>query len=395
MLEKIKGLAEKFFTEVVGIRRHLHMYPELSFEEKETSAFISQQLTGHGIAHETGWGGYGIVAHIKGGQNSSGKVIAIRADIDALPIMEANDVPYRSLNEGKMHACGHDVHTSSVLGTAFILNEMREELTADYRIIFQPAEEKLPGGASILIKEGVLKNPVPEAIIGQHVHPPLEAGKVGFKSGLFMASADEIFVTIRGKGGHAALPQHNIDTILIASTLILSLQQIVSRRADPTIPTVLSFGKINSEGGATNIIPEIVRLEGTFRTMDEAWRTEAHHIMKKLAEETAAAMGGECTFEILKGYPCLINDEYITRIARQAATDYLGAENVVNLPIRMTAEDFAFYSQEIPSCFYRLGTGNQERGITSSVHTPTFDVDEESLRVSIGLMAYIAILQST
>ncbi len=391
MIEEIKILAEKYFDKVVKFRRHLHMYPELSFEEEKTSIFISEKLKEHHIDHETGWGGHGIVALIKGGKNNTNATVALRADIDALPITEHNNVLYRSRNEGVMHACGHDVHTSSVLGTAIILNELKEHLTADYRIIFQPAEEKLPGGASILIKEGVLKNPEPRAIIGQHVHPPLEAGKVGFKGGLFMASADEIYVTVKGKGGHAALPQENVDPILIASSIVLNLQQIVSRRANPTIPTVLSFGKINSTGGATNVIPEEVKLEGTFRTMDEEWRSEAHTWMKNIAEKTAESMGGSCDFNIMKGYPCLINNEDVTEISRKAAIEYLGKDNVVQLPVRLTAEDFAFYSQEIPSCFYRLGTGNKEKGITSSVHTPTFDIDEEALKVSIGLMAYIAI----
>lgn len=391
MIEEIKKLADKYFDQVVSFRHHLHMYPELSFEEEKTAAFISRQLEKHNIYHETGWGGHGVVATIKGGNNPENKTIALRADIDALPITELNNVEYKSRNAGVMHACGHDVHTSSVLGSAIILNEIKEQLTADYRIIFQPAEEKLPGGASILIKEGVLKNPEPKAIIGQHVHPPLEAGKVGFKGGLFMASADEIYVTVKGKGGHAALPHENVDPILIASSIVLNLQQIVSRRANPTIPTVLSFGKINSTGGATNVIPEEVKLEGTFRTMDESWRAEAHQWMRNIAEQIAESMGGSCDFHIMKGYPCLINDEKVTQISKNAAIEYLGQENVVSLPVRLTAEDFAFYSQEIPSCFYRLGTGNKERGITSSVHTPTFDIDEKALKVSIGLMAYIAI----
>ncbi|GLR19364.1 M20 metallopeptidase family protein [Portibacter lacus] len=391
MINKIKALATNYFPEVIGIRNHLHAHPELSFEEKETSDFISAELTKKGIEHERNWGGHGIVVNLV--NDPSFPTIALRADIDALPIQEENDVPYKSKNAGVMHACGHDVHSSSMLGTVFILNDLGKETGKNFKIIFQPAEEKLPGGASILIKEGVLENPKPATILGQHVHPILAAGKVGFRPGLYMASADEIYMTIRGKGGHAAIPHENIDTVLMASSIIVNLQQVVSRRSNPTIPTVLSFGKINSIGGATNIIPDEIKIEGTFRTMDEEWRAKANGIIEKLAREIAESMGGVCEIEIMKGYPCLINEVKSTEAARQAAQAYLGEENVVELPIRMTSEDFAFYTQKIPACFYRLGTGNVAKGITSSVHTPTFDIDEDSLRISSGLMAYIAINQ--
>ena len=390
MISEIKKLASKFFPEVIQIRRHIHANPELSFEEKETSAFICEKLKEKGIQFESNWGGYGVVVLINSSLPGVTRTVALRADIDALPILEENKVSYKSKNEGKMHACGHDVHTASMLGTVFILNELKNNLPANYKIIFQPAEEKLPGGASILIKEGVLKNPAPQSIVGQHVHPPLEVGKVGFRKGLYMASADEILVTIKGKGGHAALPQGNVDPIYIASSMIMNLQQIVSRKANPIIPTVLSFGKINSVGGATNIIPDTVKLEGTFRTMDETWRREAHIIMKEIAESTANSMGGKCDFQIIKGYPCLINDDDLTSQCQKASEEYLGQENVVELPMRLTSEDFSFYSQEIPACFYRLGTRNVQKGITSSVHTPTFNVDEDCLKISTGLTAYIA-----
>lgn len=391
MIEKIKSLADHFLPDVIKFRRHLHQHPELSFEEKETSNFISEQLSKHGIAHERNWGGHGIVVNIM--NNEKFETIALRADIDALPITEANDVEYRSKNVGVMHACGHDVHTASMLGTAMILNRLGKEVDRNFRIIFQPAEEKLPGGASILIKEGVLEKPIPKSIIGQHVHPPLEAGKVGFRPGLYMASADEIYITVKGKGGHAALPQGNVDPILIASSILLNLQQVVSRKADPTIPTVLSFGKINSTGGATNVIPSEVKLEGTFRTMDEKWRSSAHEIIKQICLSTAKSLGGDVDINIMKGYPSLINDAQSTLKSIESAQAYLGKENVVELPIRMTSEDFAFYTQKIPACFYRLGTGNISKGITSSVHSPTFDIDEDSLKISSGLMAYIALQQ--
>jgi len=389
MIEKIKALAASYFPEIVNFRKHLHMYPELSFAEKETSNYISEQLTKKGIAHERNWGGHGIVVNLI--NDESFETVALRADIDALPILEANDVEYKSRNEGVMHACGHDVHTASMLGVTFILNEIGSLSKKNFRIIFQPAEEKLPGGASILIKEGVLENPSPSTIVGQHVHPPLEAGKVGFRSGLYMASADEIYITVKGKGGHAALPHGNVDPILIASSMLLNLQQVVSRKANPTIPTVLSFGKINSTGGATNIIPNEVKLEGTFRTMDENWRSKAHKIIESICKKTANSLGGNVDVNIKNGYPCLINEAETTAKSRQAAKDYLGKENVVELPVRMTSEDFAFYTQKIPACFYRLGTGNVSKGITSSVHSPTFDIDMDSLKISSGLMAYIAI----
>ncbi len=387
---KIKDLAKANFSEIVAIRRHLHQHPELSYEEVETGKYISQKLTEFGIEHEHGCAENGVVGLIKG-KNSSKKVIALRADIDALPITEANDVPYKSKNEGVMHACGHDVHTSSLLGVAKILDAVKDQFEGTVKLIFQPAEEKLPGGASIMIKEGVLENPKPVSIIGQHVHPPLEAGKVGICPGRYMASSDELYMTVRGQGGHGALPQDCVDPIVITAHIITALQQIVSRNANPTLPTVVTFGKINSTGGATNVIPNEVKLQGTFRTMDETWRYQAHEKMIKLAESIAEGMGGSCTLDIHNGYPTLFNDHELTARTKANMIDYLGKEQVVDLPIRMTAEDFAYYSQKMPACFYRLGTGNKAKGITSPVHTNTFNVDESSLELSIGLMAWLAI----
>ncbi len=392
LIDKIKCLAKEYYKEIVQIRRHLHQYPELSFEEIETSRFIAQKLENFGISHEHGVAGNGVVGLIKG-KNPSNRVLALRGDMDALPIKEENNIPYKSKKEGIMHACGHDVHTASLLGTAKILNQLKDQFEGTIKLIFQPGEERLPGGASMMIKEGVLKNPTPASIFGQHVHPPLETGKIGFKPGMYMASADEIFVTIVGSGGHGALPQTCIDPILIASSIIIALQQLVSRHADPTIPTVLTFGKINSTGGTTNVIPDEVKMMGTFRTMNEEWRKEAHKKMIRMAEGIAEAMGGRCDFEVRKGYPFLVNNEALTLRAKAVAQAYLGKENVVDLPIRMTAEDFSYYSQEIPACFYRLGTGNKKRGITSNVHTPTFDIDEDALELSIGLMAWLAVCE--
>lgn len=388
--DKISQLAQDIHGEVIGNRRHLHANPELSFEEYETSAFVKAKLDELGISYQK-MADTGIVALIKGSKPSD-SVVALRADMDALPIIEANEVPYKSTKSGVMHACGHDVHTSSLLGTAKILTELKDEFAGTVKLIFQPAEERLPGGANLMIKEGVLENPKPQAVIGQHVMPHIETGKVGFRAGKYMASTDEIYVTVYGKGGHGAQPQQNIDPVLITSHIIVALQQIVSRVAHPTIPSVLSFGKVIANG-ATNVIPNEVKLEGTFRTMDEAWRAKAHEKMKKMAEGIAEAMGGSCDFNIMRGYPFLINEEKLTANTRAHAEEYLGKENVIDLDIWMAAEDFAYYSQVSDACFYRLGTGNEKRGITSSVHTPTFDVDEDALKLSTGLMTYIALKQ--
>lgn len=389
MKDQIQALADKHFEEVVKHRKHLHANPELSFKEFKTSEYIQQFLSDNNIEFTAGYVKTGIVAHIKG-KNPEKKVIALRADIDALPIIEKNKVDYKSQNDGVMHACGHDVHTSSMFGVCKILNELKDEFEGTVKIIFQPGEEILPGGASLMIKEDALKNPDAELIIGQHVYPQMEAGNVGFKKGMYMASADEIYVTVTGKGGHGALPEKCIDPILIASHIIVALQQIVSRNAKPTIPSVLTFGHIEGHG-ATNIIPEEVKIKGTFRTFNEEWRAEAKKRMKKMAESLAEGMGGTCDFDIHNGYPFLTNEDNVTQIAWDAAKAYLGEEKVHELDLRMTSEDFAYYSQEIPSCFYRLGIANTPNGINSGLHTSTFDVDHESLRTSIGLMSFIAL----
>ena len=393
MKDKIKALADKYYEEVVKHRKHLHSYPELSFQEHKTSEYIKDFLKKNSIEYTDGYVKTGIVAHIKGG-NPDEKIIALRADIDALPILEKNEVEYKSQNDGVMHACGHDVHTSSMLGVCKILNDLKNSFEGTFKIIFQPGEELLPGGASLMLKEGALKNPKAELIIGQHVYPQLEAGQVGFKKGMYMASADEIYVTVKGKGGHGALPDKCVDSILLASHIIVALQQIVSRNANPTIPTVLTFGHI--EGlGATNIIPNEVKIKGTFRTFDEVWRKEAKIKMKKMAESIAEGMGGSCDFDIHDGYPFLSNDDATTEIAWDAANEFLGKKMVIPLDLRMTSEDFSFYSQKIPSCFYRLGIANKNKGINSGLHTNTFDIEHESLRTSIGLMSFIAIKMMT
>ena len=388
--EKIQNLSQNIFDEVVANRRYLHTHPELSFNEVETSAFVAKKLDELGLTYER-MADNGLVALIKGAKPSD-RVVALRADMDALPIMEANDVPYRSQNTGVMHACGHDAHTSSLLGTAKILTQLKDEFAGTVKLIFQPAEEKLPGGASLMIKEGVLENPKPQAGLGQHVMPLIDAGKVGFRAGKYMASTDELYVTVKGKGGHGAQPQQNIDPVMITAYMLTALQTIVSRSADPKSPSVLSFGKVIANG-ATNVIPNEVYLEGTFRTMDEAWRAEAHKKMKKIAEGVVESFGGTVDFNIVRGYPFLINEEKLTAATRAHAEEYLGKENVLDLDIWMAAEDFAYYSQVADACFYRLGTRNESRGITSSVHTPTFDVEEDAFKISTGLMAYLALKQ--
>lgn len=385
----IKELAKAYAIDVIQYRRHIHANPELSYKEFETAKFVTKELKNIGLDPIEGIVETGVIALIKG-KNPKKRTIALRADMDALPIFETNDIPYKSKNEGVMHACGHDVHTASLLGVAKILYDLKEEFEGTVKLIFQPGEEVNPGGASLMIKAGVLENPTPEQIFGQHVMPFIPTGKVGFREGMYMASADEIYMTIKGKGGHAALPDKVIDPVLITSHIIIALQQIISRNADPKLPTVLSFGNVQANG-ATNIIPDEVKVAGTFRALNEEWRADAHIKMKKMAEAIADGMGGSCEFEISKGYPFLVNDPETTKRTRLSAEDYLGEENVVDLDLWMGAEDFAYYSHEIPACFYRLGTGNEGKGTTNGVHTSNFDIDEDALEISIGLMSWLAL----
>jgi amidohydrolase len=388
LLEEIKGLSEKHWPETVGYRRHIHAHPELSFNEVQTSDFVSKKLARLGIAF-TRLAQTGIVGLIKG-QNPDKKCIALRADMDALPIKEANDVPYRSLNEGVMHACGHDVHTASLLATSWILTQLKDQFEGTVKVIFQPGEEKNPGGASIMIKEGALENPKPSAIIGQHVMPLVDAGKVGFREGMYMASSDEIYLRVMGKGGHASTPDLAIDPVVIASHIIIALQQIVSRNANPKQPTVLSFGKIIADG-ATNIIPNEVKISGTFRALNEEWREEGLKKIETMAKSLAEGMGGKCEVIISRGYPYLQNDVELTKRIRTAANEYLGEQNVVDIDLTLGSEDFAYYSHVIPASFYRMGTRNEQKRITAYVHTPTFDIDEEALKQTPGIMAWMAI----
>lgn len=389
MKEEIKRAAAALLPEMIEIRRHLHMNPELSMKEEKTSVFIAGKLDEYGIRYTKGIAIHGIVGFIEG-KNPASRTIALRADMDALPIVEENKSDYCSTVPGVMHACGHDVHMTCLLGAAKILHQLRDKFEGTIRLVFQPSEEQFPGGASMMIKEGVLENPKPAKMFGQHVLPTLEAGKIGLKPGKYMASTDEVYLTVKGRGGHAATPELNIDSVLIASHIVVSLQQIVSRTAPPTLPAVLSFGRFIAEG-RTNIIPNEVKLAGTLRTFDEKWRAETHERITKLATGIAESMGGTCEVFIDKGYPFLVNDDAVTAETKAAAIEYLGEENVVDLEMRMTAEDFAYYSQIVPSCFYRLGIRNEERGIIHNLHTSKFDVDESSLEIGAGLMAFLSI----
>lgn len=386
--ERILQYTEQNFETLRKLRRHLHAHPELSFQEKETSAYTAKFLRDNGIACTEGIGGYGITALI--GDPSAGPIAALRADMDALPITEENDVDYKSKNEGVMHACGHDVHTTCLLGAALALKEVESELKGAVKLIFQPGEERIPGGASLMIKDGVLKNPDVEVIIGEHVYPDMEAGHVGMRPGMYMASADELYITVQGKGGHAALPHKNVDPVLIAAHLITALQQMVSRRAVPTVPAVLSIGRVIA-AGATNVIPDKVTLEGTLRSMDEEVRAELHEGIEHLVHGLCESMGGRAKLEIRKGYPALINDEGLTAMAKEAAAELLGPDKVHDLDMRMTAEDFAYFAQEIPACFYRLGTSNAAQKIGAPLHTSRFDVDEKALITGASMMAWLAV----
>lgn len=388
---QIKSLAKDFSEEIIQIRRQIHANPELGFEEIKTAAFICQKLEEYKIQYQSGIAKTGIVALIKG-KNPDKKCIALRADMDALPIFEKNNCSYKSKNEGIMHACGHDAHIASLLGAAKILNSLKNEFEGSIKLLFQPSEEKFPGGALAMINENVLLNPETEIVIGQHVLPTLDSGKIGLRPGKYMASTDEIYLTVKGKGGHAATPELNIDPIVISAHIILALQQITSRYSNPSMPTVLSFGKITGDG-RTNIIPDLVTIDGTLRTFDETWRAEAHLKITEIAQSIAKGMGGECKVVIDKGYPFLVNNDKLTESIKENAIEYLGNENVIDLEMRMTAEDFAYFSHLKPSCFYRLGVRNQEKGIISNLHTSTFDIDENSLETGMGLMAWLAISQ--
>jgi amidohydrolase len=394
VIDRIKHELALLQPTMIGWRRHLHRHPELSFHEHLTAAFVDEVLRAEGIVTRTGVGkltpdapGTGVIAVVKGEAAPSERCFALRADLDALPIQEVGKPGYCSTVPGVMHACGHDVHTSMVLGAGIALHRLRKEWSGTVMLVFQPGEEKEPGGASLLVKEGVLSDPKPSGILGQHVTPELPSGTLGFRSGPFMAAADEMYLTVKGRGGHAGSPHLCIDPVIIAAHLLVSLQHVVSRRNKPGRPMVMSFGKVIANG-ATNIIPDQVTIDGTLRTFDEGWRAELHDLLPRMAGELVRGMGGELDFRLVKGSPVVKNDPELNARIRAVAVDYVGAENVVDMDIRMGAEDFAYYTHVMPGCFFRLGTGNPEvPGSRSGLHREEFDVDENAMVLGAGLMA--------
>ncbi|MCB9183084.1 MAG: amidohydrolase [Flavobacteriales bacterium] len=379
--------------EMIAWRRHLHRHPELSYQERDTAAFIAETLRKEGIELRDGVAkltpdapGTGVIAFVRGTKSPSARTIALRADTDALPIQESGKPDYCSTHAGVMHACGHDAHTAMVLGSGIALHRLRAEWSGTVMLVFQPGEEKEPGGASLLIKEGVFDDPKPSGIIGQHVTPELAVGKLGFRSGPFMAAADELYITVKGKGGHAAQRDKLVDPILIAARLLPALYQEAQRLRPEGQPMVISFGKLVANG-ATNIVPETVTIDGTMRTFDEAFRARLHLRLAESCAEVARSMNGEAELRIVKGSPVVHNDPALTERLRQVAMELVGAENVVEMDIRMGGEDFAYYTQVMPGCFYRLGTGNPTKpGTQSGLHTAAFDIDEDALAIGAGMM---------
>ncbi len=386
MIDRIKALAAELHPELVRTRRHLHAHPELSFQEDRTAAFVAEQLKALDAEVRAGVAGTGVIGLLRG--EAGERAIALRADMDALPIAEANTFEHRSANAGVMHACGHDVHMSCVLGAARILHAMKSDWCGTVLLVFQPGEERIPGGASLLLKEGALNDPAPSAILGQHVTPELEVGRVGFREGPFMASSDELYVTVKGRGGHAAQPEKLIDPIVMASHLMLKLKEEFNA-VEPAQQKLLAFGRVIAEG-ATNVVPDEVKIAGTLRAFDEPTRERLHHWLPRRANEICASFGGSCDFEVRKGYPVLVNDLELTRRMKNAAIEYLGGDKVVDMDRRMGSEDFAFYTHAMPGCFYRLGTGVPGQPMRG-LHTPTFDIDEDGLRIGSGLLAWGAV----
>lgn len=394
MLDRVRQLADDVFPEVVRLRRAIHRRPELAFQEHETAALIADDLRGLGLDVQTGVARTGVVAHVRGAH--PGPVVALRADIDALPITEATGLDFASEIDGAMHACGHDAHTAMLLGAARILHGVRDELAGSVRLVFQPSEEKAPGGANVMIEEGVLGEMAGHGavgrIFGQHVFPQIPAGVIGVRGGPFMAANDEVFLTIEGEGGHAAAPHQLTDTVLVQAHVLTALQAVMSRNRPPEVASILSFGRVAADG-ATNIIPDRVRIDGTFRSMDEAWRQRAHGLIRRTAEHTAQAFGATCTVDIVPGYPVLRNDEAAAAFARQVAVDLVGEDRVMDVPMWYASEDFAFYTEHVPGCFTVLGVGNEATGITHGLHTPRMTVDEEALRTGAGFLAALAVRQ--
>ncbi len=394
MLDRIHALADDVVPEVIRLRRQIHRRPELAFAEHETAALVAATLREIGVEPTTGVARTGVVAHVEGGR--PGPTVALRADLDALPIREATGLDFASETDGQMHACGHDAHTAMLLGAARILYALRDDLAGTVRLVFQPSEEKAPGGASVMIEEGVLGpmggHDAPAQIFGQHVAPHLPTGTLGIRAGTFMASADEVYLTVRGRGGHAASPEELVDTVLVQAHVLTALQAVVARNRPPGVPSILSFGRVEALG-ATNVLPDEVQIAGTFRSMDEDWRFRAHDLIRRTAEKTAEAFGATCEVRVVVGYPVLRNDEAAAALVRQTAVDYVGADRVVDLPMWYASEDFAFYTEQTPGAFSILGVGSEAADSLHGLHTPRMTVDEEALRTGTGFLAALAARQ--
>ena len=388
LIDVIKQEANEVFLEIVSHYRYLHQHPELSYQEKNTSEYITRFLDAEGISYCNNIGGYGILAKVKGEAFASDRSIALCADMDALPIEEENNVPYKSINKKTMHACGHDAQVASLMGAAKLIKQHKKDFGGTVLFVFQPAEEQSPSGAFKMLKDGVFKEHAPEFIVKQHAYIDLPAGKVAFQSGVIMASADEVHIRVKGQGGHGALPHELNDTVLAASNIIVAMQQLVSRRSNPFNPMVLSFGKFIADG-ATNVIPDLVTLAGSLRCMNEPERQAMRTVIPQIADSTASAYGCACEVTIPSGYPCTISNEEVTERIEKIAVKLVGQENVAEFPKRMTADDFGFFTEQYKGCYYRFGVAGS--GSLGKLHTSTFLIDEEALRASTALFAVLSL----
>ncbi len=384
----IKQETNELFSEVVKHYHYLHQYPELSYQEKNTSEYITRFLDAEGISYRKNIGGYGVLAKVKGIAFDSDREIALCADMDALPIEEENNVAYKSKNRKVMHACGHDAQVASLMGAAKLINKHKKDFGGTVLFVFQPAEEQSPSGAYQMLKDGVFKNHNPEFIVKQHAYIDLPAGQIAFQSGVIMASADEVHIKVKGQGGHGALPHELNDTVLAASSIVVAMQQVASRRSNPFNPMVLSFGKFIADG-ATNVIPNVVTLAGSLRCMNELERQQMLKVIPHIAVSTADAYGCHCEVTIPEGYPCTISSIDITNKVRTIATELIGEKNIAEFPKRMTADDFGFFTEKYKGCYYRFGVAGSHK--LGKLHTSTFLIDEEALRVSTSLFAFLSL----
>ncbi|HKQ52064.1 MAG TPA: amidohydrolase [Pyrinomonadaceae bacterium] len=389
--QRIALAAESLRPQLIAMRRDFHMHPELSNREERTSRIVAERLRALGLEDvKTGVGKYGVTALLKG--SKPGPIVAVRADMDALPIQEVNDVPYKSQVPNVKHACGHDAHTTVELGVAEVLSKMRAEISGTIKFIFQPAEEGAPageeGGARLMIKEGALENPRPAAIFGLHTYPQLEAGQIGYQSGGVMASSDRFVITVRGKTSHGAQPHAGVDAVVVAAECVTALQTIRSRRIDPVEPLVISVGSIHG-GNRFNIIAGEVKMEGTMRTLSEEVRKRAQTLMRETLEHITAAYGATFELEFEENAAVTYNEPALVDETLPTMRAVVGDKNLVAIKPLMPAEDFSYYQRVVPGFYYFLGVGNRARGITAAWHTPDFDIDEESLVVGVKVMSNV------